>query len=158
MSELRRLVASYYDKVFVIVDAIDEYSASADCRTKIISGLFDLQNLGANVFVTSRFIPEITSKFEGGAWLEIRASDDDIRRYVDARISQAESALLRGMRAEATSGIANAADGMSVAPFWLDYATRIWLTLILFSLGFCWQSWIWMRSSPRGCLRTSEQR
>ncbi|KAH9204100.1 hypothetical protein DL95DRAFT_439405 [Leptodontidium sp. 2 PMI_412] len=40
----------------------------------------------ANVFATSRFIPEVTEKFEGSISLEIRASEEDVRRYLDGHI------------------------------------------------------------------------
>ncbi|UKZ79073.1 hypothetical protein TrVFT333_006824 [Trichoderma virens FT-333] len=68
--------------------------------------------MGASIFATSRSIPEVTDKFDRSTWLEIRASDDDIRSYVDAQISQGESTTLRDMQAEASTGIMRAADGM----------------------------------------------
>jgi hypothetical protein len=38
------------------------------------------------LLVTSRHIPDIERKFKGGAGLEIRASDEDIKRYLESRI------------------------------------------------------------------------
>jgi hypothetical protein len=37
-------------------------------------------------FATSRFIPEIREKFEGSISLEIRASSEDVGRYLDHHI------------------------------------------------------------------------
>jgi hypothetical protein len=36
--------------------------------------------------VTSRFIPEITEKFEGSISREIRASEEDVQRYLDSHM------------------------------------------------------------------------
>ncbi|RYP43976.1 hypothetical protein DL768_009507 [Monosporascus sp. mg162] len=105
-------VISVYSRVFVVIDAIDECPTSGDCRARFVAGLFDLQKRGVKVFATSRFIPEITNKFDKSTWLEIRASDDDVRMYVAAQISRSGSGLLRSMQPEATDGIAKAVDGI----------------------------------------------
>ncbi|UKZ78861.1 hypothetical protein TrVFT333_006607 [Trichoderma virens FT-333] len=109
---LQSVIRVCYSKVFIIIDALDECQASDNCRTEFIKGLFDFQRCGASIFATSRSIPDVTDKFDGSTRLEIRASDDDIRRYVDCQISQGESATLRDMQAEASTGITRAADGM----------------------------------------------
>ncbi|KAL7940378.1 hypothetical protein V8C42DRAFT_362745 [Trichoderma barbatum] len=109
---LQSVIRVYYSRVFIIIDALDECQASDNCRMEFIKGLFDFQKSGANIFATSRSIPDVTDKFDGSTRLEIRASDDDIRRYVDGQISQGESATLRDMQAEASTGIMRAADGM----------------------------------------------
>ena len=49
--------------------------------------MFSLQaNHRVNLFATSRFIPEITTKFQGNISFEIRASKEDIGRYLDAHM------------------------------------------------------------------------
>ncbi|KAF3074205.1 hypothetical protein CFAM422_003493 [Trichoderma lentiforme] len=109
---LQSVIRVSYSRVFIIIDALDECQASDNCRTQFIKGLFDFQKCGANIFATSRSIPDVTDKFDGSTRLEIRASDDDIRRYVDGQISYGESETLRDMQAEASTGIMRAADGM----------------------------------------------
>lgn len=109
---LQSVIRVYYSRVFIIIDALDECQASDNCRTQFIKGLFDFQKCGANIFATSRSIPDVTDKFDGSTRLAIRASDEDIRRYVDGQISHGESATLRDMQAEASTGIMRAADGM----------------------------------------------
>ncbi|KAL7908150.1 hypothetical protein GGI35DRAFT_486294 [Trichoderma velutinum] len=109
---LQSVIRVYYSKVFIVIDALDECQTSDNCRTEFIKGLFDFQKCGTSIFATSRSIPDVTDKFDGSTWLEIRASDDDIRRYVDGQISQGESETLRGMQVEASTGIMRAADGM----------------------------------------------
>ena len=66
ISSTLQSVATQYPRLFIIVDALDECQASSGCRQRFISEIFNLQTkVGANVFVTSRFIPEITDKFSG---------------------------------------------------------------------------------------------
>ncbi|RYP20071.1 hypothetical protein DL765_002997 [Monosporascus sp. GIB2] len=39
-----------------------------------------------NIFATSRYIPEITEKFKGSISLEIRASNEDVRKYLNGHM------------------------------------------------------------------------
>ncbi|UKZ78708.1 hypothetical protein TrVFT333_006454 [Trichoderma virens FT-333] len=108
-------IAVLYSKVFIVVDALDECQASDGCRSKFLSEIFNLQEKsGVNLFVTSRFIPEITEKFEESISLEIRASEHDIRRYMDGHISRLPSFVRRNsdLQEEVKIGIASAVDGM----------------------------------------------
>ena len=82
-------VISSFSRVFIIIDALDECQANDRYRHRLISEIFNLQaKRGVNLFATSRFIPEVTNEFKSGAWLEIRASDDDLRIYLDGRMSR----------------------------------------------------------------------
>lgn len=117
---LQSIIGISYERVFIVVDALDECQESNNCRMRFIEGLFILQQWGANIMATSRPITDVTDKFEKSTWLEIRASDDDIRTYVDAQISYGRSKILLEMRAEASIGIAKAADGMYVLFNWAD--------------------------------------
>ena len=92
ISKSLQSVATIYSRVFIIVDALDECQASNGWRARFLSEIFDLQtNCQASLFATSRFIPEITEKFEGRIVLEIRATKQDVRRYVDGHISHLPS-------------------------------------------------------------------
>ncbi|KAI5919805.1 hypothetical protein F4810DRAFT_703347 [Camillea tinctor] len=68
-------VTSLFSRVFIIVDALDE----CQMRSKLTN---------TTIFVTSRFIPEIENMFHGSISLEIRASPEDVRRYIDGHISR----------------------------------------------------------------------
>jgi hypothetical protein len=108
-------VAAAYSRVFIIVDALNECKASDSCRSRLLSEIFSLQaKCGVNFFATSRFIPEVTEKFAGNPSLEIRGSNDEVRKYLDIRISQGESRILRrsDLRAEVTTEIVKAINGM----------------------------------------------
>ncbi|TVY86815.1 Ankyrin repeat,PH and SEC7 domain containing protein [Lachnellula willkommii] len=62
LKELRSVVA-LYSRVFIVADALDE--CQNEHRTNFLSGVFDLKaDTKLGLFATSRFIPEITSRFE----------------------------------------------------------------------------------------------
>jgi hypothetical protein len=113
-----RSVAALYSRVFIIVDAFDECQGSASCRTTFLSEMFRLQaNCGVNLFATSRFIPEITRKFQSGISLEIRADKEDIGRYLEAHMRHLSSfdEWSRQLQDEIKASISDAVDGMYVA-------------------------------------------
>ena len=66
--------------------------------------------------MTSRFIPEITEKFNEGLRLDIRASNQDVRRYLDSHMSQLPGCMLRNsdLQDEIKIGIIEAVDRMCV--------------------------------------------
>jgi Cdc6-like AAA superfamily ATPase len=108
-------VAAIYSTVFIIVDALDECQVSDGCQARFLSEIFNLQaNCGAKLFVTSRFIPEITEKFEGSVSLEISASDNDVQRYLDGHMSELPSFVLKSpdLQHEIKTIISKAVHGM----------------------------------------------
>jgi hypothetical protein len=119
ISRSLQAVATLYSRVFIIIDALDECQVSHGCREKFLSEMFNLQTkTGANLFTTSRFIPEITEKFDEGLRLEIRASNQDIQRYLDGYMSQLPGYVLRSsdLQDEIKTNIIKAVDGMCVIP------------------------------------------
>jgi hypothetical protein len=108
-------VAAIYSRVFIVVDALDECQVYDNCRSRFLSEIFNLQvKYGTSIFPTSRYIPEITEKFNGSTLLEIRARDEDVRKYLDGRISQSESKFLKSYHEEIKAGITKVVDGMYV--------------------------------------------
>jgi hypothetical protein len=104
-----------YSRVFIVVDALDE--CQVGCRSRFLSEIFNLQvKCGANIFATSRFIPEITEKFNGSTPMEIRANDEDIRKYLEGHMSQLPSFVSRNvdLQEEIVTKIVQAVDGMYV--------------------------------------------
>jgi hypothetical protein len=109
------VVAAMYSRVFIIVDALDECQESDNCRTKFLSEIFNLQaKSGASLFVTSRFIPEVTEKFKGCPSREILASDEDVRRYLDGHMSPRRAFLRENseLQDEIKTKIVKATKGM----------------------------------------------
>lgn len=115
LDEIRKtlqLVASLCPRLFIIIDALDEISGV--CRNQFLSELFSLQAATqASIFATSRFIPEITERFTSLV-LEIRASGDDICRYLDGHISRLPGFVDRDsvLQEEIKASIVTAVDGM----------------------------------------------
>jgi hypothetical protein len=113
-------VAAMYSRVFIVVDALDECQVSDGCRSRFLSEIFSLQaKCGINVFATSRFIPEITEKFNRSTLLEIRASKEDVRKYLDGHIARLPGFVRRSpeLQDEIVTEIIRLVDGMYVASF-----------------------------------------
>ncbi|RCI16896.1 hypothetical protein L249_2885 [Ophiocordyceps polyrhachis-furcata BCC 54312] len=81
---LRSLLASLSrSRIFIAIDALDECQAFNGCRCRFLQFVFQLQTVsGANVFATSRPIPEIADYFKEAILLEIVANEKDIRLYL----------------------------------------------------------------------------
>ncbi|KAF4633985.1 hypothetical protein G7Y89_g4134 [Cudoniella acicularis] len=115
ISSTLQSVALMYSRVFIIVDALDECQVSDGCRANILSEIFSLKaKCNANIFTTSRIIPEIVNKFEGSVRSEIRAIEEDIGKYLDAHMSQLPRFTLSEpkLQEEIKSGILKAVEGM----------------------------------------------
>lgn len=78
-----RLAAERYSKMFIVVDALDE--CSYGIRRRLLTALRTLTST-ANLLVTSRDLSSIAEEFQGATRLDIYASDDDVRRYIERRI------------------------------------------------------------------------
>ena len=108
-------VAAMYSKVFIIVDALDECQVFEGSRSRLLSEIFTFQQkCNVTILATSRFIPEIIEKFKGYTWLEIRAHDEDVRAYLEGRISRSSRKLLRTLPESIKTKIIKAVDGMYV--------------------------------------------
>ena len=111
-------VFSEYSRAFIIVDALDECQISDGDRKRFLTELFSLQAItAANLFVTSRFLPDIEKEFEGrSVRLKIRVNDDDLRRYMDAHMLKLPSFVSRNLdlQEEIKSAIIKAVDRMYV--------------------------------------------
>ena len=85
--------------VFIIVDALDECDEG---KTRV-GFLAELRNLLPHIrlLVTSRPLVSIERSFEDDARLEIRAHDEDVKRYLRARI-QKEPRLIQHVKADPT--------------------------------------------------------
>jgi hypothetical protein len=134
--DVLHLVISELSRVFIVVDALDECPTTNRCRAAFLTGLLELRKHGANVLATSRSIPEITEKFDLDTWLEIRARDEDVAKFVDAQILQGGSDLLKSMREEVTGATVNAASGMQVL---IPSVVRLMCCLTVFlAIGSFW--------------------
>ena len=120
VDEISRSIQSVviaYSRVFIIIDALDECQVSNGCRTTFLSEIFTLQAKNrANILATSRFIPEIAEKFNGSLRIDIRASNQDVQKYLDGHMLQLPGCVLRSsdLQKEIKAAIIKAVDGMYV--------------------------------------------
>lgn len=78
-----------YSKVFVIVDALDECDEISGARRDLIIQLLRLPP-NVSLMITSRDVPSIQHKLGHFCRLEVRASDADVRTYLERRIEREE--------------------------------------------------------------------
>ena len=115
LSHAFQSVTVMFSKVYIIIDALDECRTTDGCRTRLLTEIFFAQvRSRANVFATSRFLPEITEKFEGSLLLEIHATEEDVRRYLDGCMFRLPTFVRRspGLQEEIKSGIVLLVKGM----------------------------------------------
>lgn len=137
VSRTLHTVAALYSRVFIIVDALDECQPSNN-RSRFLTEILALQSkCGANIFTTSRFIPEITSRFRDSKLVEIRASNADVERYLQGHMGHLPSFVRRNqqLQDEIKIKISESVDGMYVVKFTLavhvaDFGHRFLLAQI----------------------------
>jgi len=129
LDEVRKALysmAASYSKTFVVIDALDECQSVDGSRAKFISELLDFQTMfGANILATSRFIPEISDRFRGSKWQEIRAHQSDIEKYLDSNMPYLPGCVSNNinLQKEIKENIIECVDGMYVE--YLIYSTNI---------------------------------
>jgi hypothetical protein len=111
---LRSVIADY-SRVYLVVDALDECLNRNGTRGQLLSNLRELQQkTDLNLMVTSRSVPDVEEEFKLTPKLDIRANDEDVRRYVKGQIYRLPMCIrsnseLQNLVLEKISG---AADGM----------------------------------------------
>jgi hypothetical protein len=119
ISKVLHCVIADYSKTFIIIDALDECQVSDGNHRKLLAEIFNLQaRTRVSLFATSRFIPEIVKEFEGSISSEIRANDEDVKRYLDGHMFQLPSFVLRNsdLQEEIKTAIVKAVAGMYDLP------------------------------------------
>ena len=102
---------------FLVVDALDECSDRHGARGRFMKELLTLsEKFDLNLMVTSRFIPDVMEAFSNAVRLEVRASRDDVKRYVTGRIPVLPKCIGRdaGLQQLVQERIAETVDGMLV--------------------------------------------
>ena len=89
-------VCSNYTTVYIVVDALDECADRDGARGRLIDKLRELQaRIDMRLLFTSRFIPEITQKFQSNPMLEVRASEEDVKRFVAGQMPRLPECIQR---------------------------------------------------------------
>ncbi|KAL8878727.1 MAG: hypothetical protein Q9198_003528, partial [Flavoplaca austrocitrina] len=78
-------VGSKFSSLYIVIDALDECDEIEEVRSCLFSTLRETLPR-ACFLVTSRSVPEIEVQFENHPRLKIKATDEDIRRYVSDQI------------------------------------------------------------------------
>jgi hypothetical protein len=120
ISKALHSVVADYSRAFIIIDALDECQVSDGGRRMLLSQIINLQaKTEANFFATSRFIPEIARDFEGSISLEIRASDEDVQKYLIGHMTRLPSCVSRNpaLQEKIKAEILKAVDGMYVSSY-----------------------------------------
>ncbi|KAL2841282.1 hypothetical protein BJY01DRAFT_236447 [Aspergillus pseudoustus] len=110
-----RSVAAAFSRIFIIVDALDECPVADGCLSRFLSEIFLLQRLReASIFATSRPLPEITGRFKESITLQIRATEEDVRSYLDGQIFRLPRFLTDSpsLQEETKTAIIQAVNGM----------------------------------------------
>lgn len=107
ISKVLHSVARTYSRLFILVDALTVAKLSSYLR-------FSSSNArcGAKIFATSRIIVEIMWNAEWNLPIGIRASDDDVRSYLDNYVYDTFITLSPELQEEIGAGITKAVDGM----------------------------------------------
>jgi len=86
-----------FPRVFIVVDALDEYPHGYGIK----DFLPEIRKLlpSAHLLVTSRYVEDIKREFAEASCLDIRAHDEDVKHYIEARIT-GEPQILRHIQAD----------------------------------------------------------
>ncbi|OTA02586.1 hypothetical protein A9Z42_0029700 [Trichoderma parareesei] len=108
-------VATMYSKIVVVIDALDECTASDRARSRLLSHVVNLRTATAvNLFATSRHIPDIEREFKGSLKREVLAHEEDMHRYLVAHMKYLPDFLTEqnGLKEDIKREIVHAAQGI----------------------------------------------
>lgn len=106
---------SGFSQIYIVADAVDELSNSDQVRQTLLSILNALQKVHTvDLMATSRFIPQIAQELRDPLCLEIRASDEDVRRHVQGHMNDLAKCVLKISKLQelVVDSIVTAVDGM----------------------------------------------
>ncbi|KAI9369796.1 hypothetical protein BJX61DRAFT_125537 [Aspergillus egyptiacus] len=108
---------SRFRRTFIVVDALDELVNSTSSPKQLIREISALQEKSrVNVFATSRLVPEISGEFKQSTLVDIRATEEDVARFLDSHIKELPAFVAEtpGLESEIKTGIISTTDGMLV--------------------------------------------
>ena len=108
-------ISRLHSRVFIVIDALDECLMADGGRDKFLREMMKLQaECGIHLFATSRPIPEIMERFHGTTELEIRANENDVRKYLHGNMSRLPKFVQQrpDLKEKVKTDIVKAVDGM----------------------------------------------
>jgi hypothetical protein len=118
VSKLLQSVMIQHREVFVVIDALDEHPEEDGSRQRLIEQLKTLQSAGSvRLMATARDIPKIMQAFHNSIQLEIRANDEDVRKYLTGQMFRMPTCVKKNTELQNTiiESITKSTDGMYVA-------------------------------------------
>ncbi|KAF3211902.1 hypothetical protein TWF106_010085 [Orbilia oligospora] len=115
------VISAAYSRIFIVIDALDEYEEYSEFLEKIFE-IYERQQL--SIFATSRHIPDIRDKFKGKescTECEIRASDEDVHRYLEAQILRLGTKAVKSNKEIIKNRIVGLVKGMASYRFLLAH-------------------------------------
>jgi hypothetical protein len=116
-----KFVLVNYSSVYIVVAALDVCEGRKEFLAKVCSlqSLVDLW-----LMATSRFFPDISKEFKEMPTLEVRATEQDLRRYINSQFHRLPSCVQRSadLQALVQDKIVEAVDGMYVLDQHLRYS------------------------------------
>ncbi|KAH6994707.1 hypothetical protein EDB82DRAFT_502327 [Fusarium venenatum] len=97
-TELLRTLAAKLERVFIVLDALDEFGESEEEALKFMETICSLGS-HVKILCTSRFSTTFEEYFSHSARLQISAQNDDIAKFLESQISQ-KYRLSRHVRAD----------------------------------------------------------
>lgn len=116
MEEIKKIlleVLSHDKKLTIVVDALDE--CREQTRFDVLNLIEQLQTkVDVNLLATSRDFHAATSSsiFTGQPSLQIKASQEDLKSYVQERAKSLRESISFDVRKQVVQGVVTAADGM----------------------------------------------
>ena len=115
MLKMLRRSTECFTRTYFVVDALDELSSEDQVRHNLLEELRSLQAAhGHNLLTTSRHITNLALDFQAPLCIEIRASPEDVRRYVCGHMTQLPNCVRtkEELQEEIVNSIVAAVDGM----------------------------------------------
>jgi hypothetical protein len=115
LSGLLKAQVSSFLTTYIVVDGLDECPDENSIRSTLLSQLRSIQ-LIAKLMVTSRHHLKFLEDFSNGGVLEIRANEQDVRKYLSSQMHGLPKGV-RGspdLKAKIINTIVRAADGLYV--------------------------------------------
>ncbi|KAH7082954.1 ankyrin repeat domain-containing protein [Paraphoma chrysanthemicola] len=113
ITEALRNVLDHYPHAYIVIDALDE--CLNDTRRQLIARLSDLRaGRDVRLMVTARFMPDIEVAFRAALRLEVRASREDVKRYITSQMYRLPTCVQRDAALQETVllKITDAVNGM----------------------------------------------
>lgn len=116
LSEVLCLEVRQFMKVFILIDAMDEFRGTTNNTSPLLIQLCRIMEQGTTrLMVTSR--PSVQGSLPNMTRMEIRAHDEDVRTYLSYRITkdfltECRVSLGEGLRDQVVDTLARKAQGM----------------------------------------------